>query len=65
MSEQVLQSAEQLIEKFILELTEIEGLDSEVVALIQGLHKAGRLDTGNLLTSLASQRKAWEHDQAA
>ena len=50
-----------LIGEFVSGLGDVEGLHKEVVALIQALHQKGRLDSKNLLQSLAEQRKEWEH----
>jgi len=56
---------ERLVDEFVESLTNVEGLDSEVVALIQRLHQRGRLGSRNLLRELANQREGWEHAEAS
>lgn len=66
MAQQATQSrSERLIDEFVENLSEVEGLDKDVVALIQKLHQRGRLDSKNLLRELASQREEWEHAETS
>ena len=66
MAQQATQSrSERLIDEFVENLSEVEGLDKDVVALIQKLHQRGRLDSMNLLRELASQREEWEHAETS
>lgn len=65
MTQPALRSTAQLIDEFIQKLTDIEELDADVVAVIQGLHQAGHLDSKNLLKRLAAQREEWDDGQAA
>ena len=65
MTEPALRSTAQLINEFVQNLAAIEELDADVVAVIQGLHQAGHLDSKNLLRSFTVQREEWEHGQAA
>ena len=57
--------SERLIDEFVESLSEMEGLDKDVVTLIQELHQRGRFDSKNLLRELASQREEWEHAETS
>ena len=57
--------SERLIDEFVESLSEVEGLDKDVVTLIQELHQRGRFDSKNLLRELASQREEWEHAETS
>jgi len=57
--------SERLIDEFVESLSEVEGLDKDVVTLIQKLHQHGRFDSKNLLQELASQREEWEHAETS
>lgn len=60
MADQVMRSSKRLIDEFVVGLSELEGLDEDVVKLIRGLHQRGHLNSRNLLRQLENQRKEWE-----